>query len=197
MTAEPIRLIEHKDEIENLYFAQGLSYQEIATQYGKSREAIRQFLNRYFPDRISGKEFRNKLNNQRKSHVQQLRAERRNEIKGYCVVCNNPVTSNYGGPRAKVRTCSKEHADLWVKARYILDKDSRDRQRISTAKSILKHEDRYSDSAVRWAGRVLNDGMPAKRSYRINTSQASVAYNEIMKIRAAMNQEDEEISGEV
>lgn len=189
MTVGPVRLLDYKDEIERLYFGQGLSYQEIANQYGKSREAIRQFLNRHFPERVSGKEFRSKLNNQRRSHVQQLLSERRAEVKGYCVICGGPVTSNYGGPRAKARTCSPEHAQLWVKARYILDPNSKQRQRISTAKSILKHEERYSESSVRWAKRVLSDGMPAKRSYNISGSEASAAYQQVLKIRQEMGQE--------
>lgn len=189
MTVGPVRLLDYKDEIERLYFGQGLSYQEIANQYGKSREAIRQFLNRHFPERISGKEFRSKLNVQRRSHVQQLISERKAEVKGHCIICGGPVTSNYGGPRAKVRTCSPEHAELWVKARYILDANSKKRQRISTAKSILKNEERYSESAIRWAKRVLDDGMPPKRSYRINNSEASTAYEKVLEIRRKMSEE--------
>lgn len=189
MTGGPVRLLDYKDEIERLYFGQGLSYQEIANQYGKSREAIRQFLNRHFPERVSGKEFRSKLNTQRRSHVQQLINERKAEVKGQCVICGGPVTSNYGGPRAKARTCSPEHAELWVKARYILDPNSKKRQRISTAKSILKNEERYSESATRWAKRVLKDGMPPKRSYRINNSEASAAYEKVLEIRRKMSEE--------
>lgn len=184
MTAGPVRLLDYKDEIEKMYFGQGLSYQEIANHYGKSREAIRQFLNRQFPERISGKEFRAKLNNQRQAHVRQLVKERRSEVKGECIICGGPVFDNYGGPHAKARTCSSEHAQLWVKARYILDPSSKKRQRVSTAKSVLKHPERYSESSVRWANRVLKEGMPPKRKYRINTSEASAAYEEVMRIRA-------------
>lgn len=183
MTAGPVRLLDHKDEIEKMYFGQGLSYQEIANHYGKSREAVRQFLNRYFPERISGKEFRSKLNKQRRDHVRQLVEERKAEVKGECVICGGPVFSNYGGAHAKARTCSSEHAQLWVKARYILDPSSRKRQRVSTAKSILKNPKKYSDASIRWANRVLKEGMPPKRSYRINSSEASEAYEKILKIR--------------
>lgn len=189
MTAGPVRLLDFKDEIENMYFGQGLSYQEIANHYGKSREAIRQFLNRHFPERVSGKEFRSKLNQQRRNHVRQLVAERKAEVKGKCVICYGPVYSNYGGPQAKARTCSPEHAQLWVKARYILDPSSKKRQRISTARSILKNKDKYSEASVRWATRVIKDGMPPKRSYRINSSEASAAYEEILKIRAKVSEE--------
>lgn len=183
MTAGPVRLLDYKDEIERMYFGQGFSYQEIANHYGKSREAIRQFLNRHFPERMSGKEFRAKLNNQRRTHINQLIQESRNKVTGQCIICGGNVTTNRGGPNAKARTCGPEHAQLWVKARYILDPNSKKRQRISTAKSVLKHPDRYSDSSVRWANRVLNEGMPPKRKYRINSSEASAAYNEVMKIR--------------
>lgn len=192
MTARSVRLLDHKDEIEKMYFGQGLSYQEIANHYGKSREAVRQFLNRYFPERISGKEFRSKLNQQRRNHVRKLIEERKAEPTGKCVICFGPVFLNYGGPHAKARTCSPEHAQLWVTARYILDPSSRKRQRISTAKSILKNKDRYAEASVRWANRVLKEGMPPKRSYRINNSKASAAYDEILKIRAKIKKTQEE-----
>lgn len=194
MTAGPVRLIDHKDEIEKMYFGQGFSYQEIANHYGKSREAIRQFLNRHFPERISGKEFRAKLNNQRQTHFRQLMQETRTKVRGQCVICGGNVTTNRGGPHAKARTCSPQHAQLWVKARYILDPNSKKRQRNSTAKSILKHPERYSDSSVRWANRVLNDGMPPKRKYRINSSEASAAYEEVLRIRAKIIKDRQETS---
>lgn len=179
---QSVRLIDHIKEISKLYFEEGQSYAEIAQRYGKTREAVRQFLNKNFPDRESGKEFRSKINEERREVAEQ-EAERNRKPVGNCVICGIAVFTNYGGPKAKVRTCSSEHAKLWVTARYNLDADFRKRQRISTARSILRHSERYSPASIRWAKKVLEDKMPPRRSYRLRDSQSSEAFEQVMKIR--------------
>lgn len=180
--SESVRLADHIDEISTMYFKEGRSYGEIAEKYGKTREAVRQFLNRNFPDRESGKEFRSKINEKRRVLAEQEAEEKRKPV-GNCVICGKEVFTNYGGPRAKVRTCSPEHAKLWVTARYNLDSDFRKRQRASTARSILRHPEKYRPSSIKWAKRVLDDEMPPRRSYRLRDSQSSEAFEQVMKIR--------------
>ena len=180
--SESVRLADHIDEINKMYFEEGRSYADIAERYGKTREAVRQFLNKNFPGRESGKEFRSKINKKRRDKVEEAKKLSRKPV-GRCVICNEEVFTNYGGPRAKVRTCSPEHAKLWVTARYNLDSDFRKRQRASTARSILRHPDKYRESSIRWAKRVLNEDMPPRRSYRLRDSQSSEAFEEVMKIR--------------
>lgn len=179
---ESVRLINHIDDISKMYFQDGRSYAEIAQKYGKTREAVRQFLNKNFPGREPGKEFRSKINQERR-RVAEREAERNRRPVGNCVICNKPVFTNYGGPKAKVRTCSPEHAKLWVAARYNLDSDFRRRQRASTARSILKHPEKYKASSVKWAKKVLEDELPPRRSYRLRDSQSSEAFEQVMMIR--------------
>lgn len=177
-----VRLADHIDDISEMYFQQGQSYADIAEKYGKTREAVRQFLNKNFPDRESGKEFRNKINKKRRT-IAEEKAERNRKPVGKCVICGTEVFTNYGGPRAKVRTCSPEHAKLWVTARYNLDSDFRKRQRASTARSILKNKEKYRPSSIKWAKKVLEEAMPPRRSYRLRDSQSSEAFEQVMKIR--------------
>lgn len=179
---QPVRLADHKDQIKKMYFDEGKSYAEIAEQYGKTREAVRQFLNKTFPDRESGKEFRSKINQKRR-----VTAEKNAEINrkpvGKCVICGKAVFTNYGGPRARVRTCGPEHAKLWVTARYNLDPDFRKRQRASTARSILRNKEKYRPSSIKWAKKVLEEEMPPRRAYRLRDSQSSEAFEQVMEIR--------------
>lgn len=177
-----VKLADHIDEISKMYFEEGQSYADIAQRYSKTREAVRQFLNRNFPGRESGKDFRAKLNQQRREAEEQ-HAELTRKPVGNCIICGEPVYTNYGGPRAKVRTCSPEHAKLWVTARYNLDPDFRKRQRASTARSILRHPEKYRPSSIRWAKRVLDEELPPRRSYRLRDSQSSEAFEEVMEIR--------------
>lgn len=179
---ESVRLADHIGQISKMYFEEGRSYADIAKKYGKTREAVRQFLNKNFPDRESGKEFRTKINEQRRAVAEETAEINRKPV-GNCVICGKEVFTNYGGPRAKVRTCSPEHAKLWVTARYNLDPDFRKRQRASTARSILRNKDKYRPSSIKWAKKVLEDEMPPRRAYRLRDSQSSEAFEQVMEIR--------------
>lgn len=184
---ESVRLADHIEDISKMYFNEGHSYADIAQKYGKTREAVRQFLNRNFPERESGKEFRSKINEQRRI-VAERKAEEARKPVGNCVICGEEVFTNYGGPRAKVRTCSPEHAKLWVTARYNLDPEFRKRQRASTARSILRNKEKYRPSSIKWAKKVLEEEMPPRRSYRLRDSQSSEAFEQVMKIRKKVSE---------
>lgn len=175
-------LADHKDDIAELYFGQGQSYQEIADRYGRSREAVRQFLNRHFPHKVRGREFRRQLVNEERIRVEAEDLEQRKVDAPLCAVCWEPVTRRTGG-RGTNRTCKSEHAALWAKARFLLDDDLRKRQRVSMANSILKNRQSHSSSAVAWAQKVVSGLDTETRTYERKDSGARQAYDEVMKIR--------------
>lgn len=53
------------------------------------------------------------------------------------------------------RTCSPEHAKLWARDRVKIDKSEKIKHRLINAKSILKHQEKRPEEAVRWAKKVL------------------------------------------
>jgi len=176
-------LSEHKDDIARLYFEEGHSYQEIADQYGVSREAVRQFLNRYFPERKPGREFRSELRAEKREEKSEEEHQERVKDAIPCIICGDPVTRPLGG-RGKRKTCSPEHSKLWSKARFLLDDELREAQRHSMARSILKYQDSHLPSAVAWATKIVNGEHINSRTYVMKGSQARLAYEEVMRIRA-------------
>lgn len=176
-------LAEHEKDIAQAYFGEGKSYQEIANEYGKSREAVRQFLNRHFPDRVGGRTFRRELRTaERRKEEEVSRAEREVDAPK-CVVCFTPVTRKTGG-RGTNRTCSPECSELWSKARFLLDPVLKERQRLSMAKSILRYPQNHVESTVQWAKKVVNGDPIETRTYVRQNSQAREAYEEVLRIRA-------------
>lgn len=176
------RLADHRDEIERLYFEHGESYQEIADRFGKSREAVRQFLNRYFPGRTPGRTFRQGINEQERLDRETAEEEARRAEAEPCVICGDPVVRGIGG-RGKHKTCSPEHSRLWASARFLLDPSLREKQRISIAQSTLRYADDRPASAVKWARKVVNGEPINTRTYTIIGSKAQAAYEEVMRIR--------------
>lgn len=175
------KLSEHIDEIEDLYFVQQLSYQEIADKYGKTREAIRQFLNLHFPKRESGWEFRKTARAQERAVEVAAEDAFILENAPSCVICFKPVLRKTGGS-GKNRTCCHEHAVLWSQARFLLDDNQREKQRKSTAKSVLRYSEDHDESERKWARQVLR-GAPRQRTYARKDSKAFHAYLEVMRIR--------------
>lgn len=180
---KPSALSEHTDDIERMYFEQGQSYQEIGDKFGRSREAIRQFLNRHFSDKVRGRDFRSQWIAAERAESDAAEERQRVEDAPKCVICFDPVTRRTGG-RGDNRTCSPEHSDLWAQARFLLDPVLREKQRQSMAKSILNHPDKHVDSAKRWAEKVRNGETIEARTYVRKDSQARRAYDEVMRIRA-------------
>src|SRR3954469_3788629 len=92
------QLRDHKDAIEKMYFRDGASYQEIADTYGKSREAVRQFLNREF-DRAprAGVAFRHEIQKEAKEQAREELQAALREAAPLCVICGDPVLRKTGG----------------------------------------------------------------------------------------------------
>lgn len=176
------RLADHQDDIAEMYFDRGHTYQEIGDHYGRSREAVRQFLNEYFPDQVRGRQFRSQLAREEKSKVEAEDLEQRKVDAPLCAVCLEPVIRRTGG-RGTNRTCKPEHADLWAKARFLLNEDLRKKQRVSMANSILKNRHSHTASAVAWAGKVVSGHEMDTRTYVQKDSGARRAYDEVMRIR--------------
>jgi predicted transcriptional regulator len=177
------KLSEFKEDIARKYFEEGRSYQEIANEYGKSREAVRQFLNRHFPDREPGRKFRSALRAEDRADREAARAMERRIDAPPCVVCGDPVTRSTGG-RGKRKTCSPAHSKLWARARFLLDPELREAQRQSMARSILRYRGEHKQSAVNWATKVVNGEPINSRTYVMEGSLARQAYDEVMRIRA-------------
>lgn len=177
------RLADHKDEIHDLYFEQGKPMQEIGDKYGKSREAVRQFLNRHYPDRETGREFRSRLRAEERERTATEVEEAKVKDAPPCVICGEPVTRPTGG-RGSRRTCSTEHSNLWAKARFLLDPELRERQRQSIARSILKFRQHKKQNEIEWALKVVNGEPINTRTYVMPGSQARKAFDEVMRIRA-------------
>lgn len=170
------------DDIEQAYFVEGQSYQEIANRYGKSREAVRQFLKNYFPERSRGREFRQQRRQEDREKRETLAEEAREKAAPLCAVCYSPVLRRTGG-RGPNRTCSPHHSELWSKARFLLDPELREKQRQSMARSILRYPNLHKPSSVDWAHRVIR-GQPVNSGNRIHQdSQARRAYEEVLQIR--------------
>lgn len=181
-------LSDHEQEIATLYFGEGKSYQDIADQFGVSREAVRQFLNRHFPDRVGGRTFRKELRSAEKKATEEALLEARKAGAPECAVCYDPVTRKTGG-RGENRTCSAHHSELWSKARFLLNEELRERQRLSMANSILRYHESHLPSAVAWAQKVVNGEPINTRTYVRKESQARQAYEEVMQIRAERGRE--------
>jgi len=178
-----VSLLDHEDDIAKMYFVEGHSYQEIADVHGTSREAVRQFLNRRFPDRVDGRTFRKEFRSAERERMEAEELESRNVEAPSCVVCYKPVTRKTGG-RGANRTHSSECSKLWAKARFLLDDNLRRRQRLSMAKSILKYRDNHPPSAISWANKVVSGGLINARTYVRKDSETRRAYDEVMRIRA-------------
>lgn len=176
-------LSDHADDIERMYFDEGMSYQWIADQYGVTREGIRQFLNRKFSGtgRPMGREFRSDLRRAEKAEAESRHLVERKADVQPCVVCYDPVLRKTGG-RGANRTCTPKHAKLWSQARFILDPKQKQKQRLSMANSILKYPDNHVKSARMWAQRVI-DGEATTRTYIRKDSGARRAYEEVVRIR--------------
>lgn len=173
----------YKKDIHQAYFVEGQSYQQIADRYGKSREAVRQFLNNHFPEEpVKGREFRQQRRQEDREKREAALEEAREKIAPVCVVCYSPVLRKTGG-RGPNRTCSPYHSELWSKARFLLDPDLRERQRQSMARSILRYPNLHKPSSVDWAHRVIG-GQPVNSGNRTHQdSQARQAYEEVLQIR--------------
>lgn len=177
----PAVLSDYKDEIEQLYFVERLTYEEIADRYGKSREAVRQFLNRHFPDRVPGREFRRVIA-QEEREAKDVESEPDPTDRPKCVICGDPISSGTGG-RGGRKTCSTRHSELWSRARFLLDPVLRERQRQSMARSILRHKKSRQQTSIDWAKKIINGEPINTRTYVMPDSKAQRAYDEVMKIR--------------
>ena len=175
-------LSDHKDDIARMYFGEGRSYQEIGDHFGKTREAVRQFLNRHFPGRVGGRTFRQELRNAERKRIEEKDLEIRRAIAPPCIICYKPVTRKTGG-RGTNRTCCSEHSELWSKARFLLNPELRDRQRLSMARSIIKYQDFRPSSAVSWANKVVKGESINTRTYAYRDSEARRAYEKVLQIR--------------
>lgn len=95
------------------------------------------------------------------------------EYRRKCLVCGK-----FFIPIRQEITCSSEHAKAWHYLRY-RSKGHRERHRIVSAKSILKNPKIYRDSDVKWAKRILENGVSeiSDRTWFIKGSKSS-AYAE-------------------
>jgi len=180
-------LSEHIREIQDLYFVQGWTYERIGIKYHKSREAVRKFLDRNFPERKSGVEYRRALEATKKVRQEAEDFLERTFSAPPCVICYKPVIRRTGGAKPN-RTCSPVHADLWKKARYWLDDGLRQRQRISMANCIISHSDKKSESTIAWAYRVIDMKGKLGPAKSRDNSQAYKSYQKVLKIRAGGNE---------
>jgi len=178
-----VKLEEVRDEITDLYFMQGWSYRAIGKKFGKSGEAIRQFLNREYPGRPSGKKFRKEV------VAAQNKAREEERIKQLdsgqkCAVCPNIVYKHITEKmKEKHLTCSTECSRIWSSARYRLDPEIKERHRLSQAKSILKYPENHKDSEIKWAKKLLNGEQIADRKPRYrNDSKSSQFYERALEI---------------
>ena len=176
-------LLDHKEDIARMYFVQGKSYQEVADEFGVTREAVRQFLNRQFPDRQRGHAFRQEFRRAERDRAKTEDLKARTVDAPPCVVCYEPVTRRTGG-RGTNRTHSPECSELWSKARFLLDEGLREKQRLSMAHSILRYKESHLPSAITWANKVIKKKPINARTYIRRDSEARRAYDEVMRIRA-------------
>lgn len=192
-----VSLAEHIAEISRMYYVEKMSYQEIGDQYGRSREAVRQLLDRSYPDRLSGREFRKELLIQQKKDRDMEELIRRLKEAVPCVICGCWVLRKTGfrGQKEKTnRTCSPACSKLWVDARYKLDPLSHDRQRQSNARAVLRNPDGRSNSELDWAKRVLSKNPPPpNRTYTQEGSRAAEAMEQIRKLRSKTLEPEPEV----
>lgn len=176
-------LPDYHDEIERLYFVDGKTYQEIGDRFERSREAVRQYLNRNFPDREKGTDFRHKIKVESRAKKED-KARRERQINSLpCVICGEPVLRNTGGKGIR-RTCSPEHSVLWSRARFLLDDELRERQRLSMARSILKYREDHLPGAISWSLKIINGEPVNSKPQTRKDSKARLAYEEVVQIRA-------------
>jgi hypothetical protein len=181
------RLWSHKDEIEQSYFVDHESYQQIANRYGKSREAIRQFLNHHFPDRPKGWELRRSFKEEERKLQKAEEDLRREKEAPPCVICYEPVLRKAGGHRDN-RTCNSHHSKLWTKARYLLDEGQRNRHRESLARGYIRYSNDHTLKEIEWANDILNGKQVNPRPHR--DSQGYRAYKEVLRIRAGKEKDE-------
>lgn len=178
-------LSDHIEAIGKMYFEQGLNYRAIGEHFGKSGEAVRQVLDRHFPDRVGGRAFRKQLLEAEKAAAAEQELEERRADAPPCVVCYGPVLGRRAGAKGKNRTCSPEHAQLWSRARFLLDPGMRAKQRKSMARSTLKYPENHKATSLAWAEKVLADKPVAARNGEyIRRSASREAYDEVKRIRA-------------
>ena len=144
----------------------GQTYQQVADDYGVTREAIRQVVAK--TDRGASKAGRKARKTAREQAQRQAAEQRIAERARHglllagsaqCRVCLGPIPPERLGmftDRA-VKTCSKAHHDLWVLTRLHLDPAAYTRHRRSQAQGYLDHPERYPASMLAWARRVLDD----------------------------------------
>lgn len=192
-----------------LYVNAELTMEEIGRRYGVTRERIRQVLAEQGV--VGRKEHERRRRQIRRAQRAALvkktleqcltQMQRAIDENRRCVVCNawviREASSGYsstphGGGVARtigLKTCSPECSEWWRKGgRYLYD-DVYEQHRVTQAKSILRRPERYKDSQVEWAKRMLSDNAPPpNRRYVIPGSWLSGAADQRPPM---MSQEDE------
>lgn len=140
---------------------EGATLQEIANEYGITRERVRQICGAR--DREHTAKARKAQADKRARRLARDREKYLREVEQSsraCVVCHakmHPETPE------RIRTCGGECAEVWAKARYYIDAEQWERHRMSVARSIINHAHKRTDSELAWANKIVSGEAPEPR----------------------------------
>lgn len=150
----------------------GLTLNEIATKLGLTREQVSNRLRnaRLGPLWTSAVAAKARIAQADEDLTEVLEAMQSAVSRPPCLVCGCWVIRRTG------QTCSTECAALWKIGRYQISDDARQRQRLASARTMLRHPERYKPSQRRWAADMLSDSPPEpNRRYQVRASGAKEA----------------------
>lgn len=157
----------------------GETLQEIADEFGVSKERIRQLIQRYLAATgTSPEEIRRAKKRDRRAATASRDARaiyeellRRMSAGRHCEICGG-----YNLRDKRTKTCSTECAALMkTTARYWTSPERHENHRRQVAQSVLRHPDKYSDRTVEHARAVLSDAPPPPNRRYVSRSNRDLA----------------------
>lgn len=159
-------------------YEDGATLRQVAKEFGISHERVRQLFDNRDPEftaQVAAKRKQEKI--KQRAIREQEKENERNRPKGTCRICGDPIYR----PRAKY-TCSPEHQKIWNKIKLHIDPSIRQDHIVAEAKVIKASEEKYTNSQIKWANKVLaNNESGFKPHSFVPQSEAHTAFVEWQK----------------
>jgi hypothetical protein len=157
-------------EIAHRYVTTNVTLQMLGDEYGLTRERIRQIIALVYPNAASRKrQLQAARDKQRRNQEELEKVRQAREDNQRCVICGDLMLT-----RRQWRTCSPECSEAYMTIRY-LPEISGNRHAVHVATSIIRHSEKYKNTQIAWAKRVLTaDGDVApNRRYLVPGSKSA------------------------
>jgi hypothetical protein len=150
--------------------SEGETLQTVGDRFGISRERVRQIA------KAAGLDVPTLRAAQKKGRAEKRQAERdAATITAVCKVCGKP----FGTLDLKRVTCSRDCAVALSRGRRYIDADYYERQRVSSARYVASHPERYSAPRVNYALRVVAGDVSARGRWVIDGSKVTEALRRV------------------